>query len=112
MPTAALGWGNHAPDKPLEPIRFERRDLRADDVAIRITYAGICHSDLHHCRGDWGEVPYPAIPGHEIVGEVTAVGPEVTRVQVGQTVAVGTIVDSCLQCRECTDGLLHDSVAT
>lgn len=104
MPSQALGWGTHAPDKPLEPIRFERRDLRADDVAIRITHAGICHSDLHHCRGDWGEVPYPAIPGHEIVGVVTAVGPDVTRLKVGDTVAVGTIVDSCLSCRECNDG--------
>lgn len=104
MPTQALGWGVRASDQPLEPIRFERRDLRADDVAIRITYAGICHSDLHHCRGDWGPPKLPAIPGHEIVGTVTAVGPEVTRHKVGDTVAVGTIVDSCLHCRECKDG--------
>jgi uncharacterized zinc-type alcohol dehydrogenase-like protein len=104
MPTQALGWGTRTPSQTLEPIRFERRDLRADDVAIRITYAGICHSDLHHCRGDWGDIRLPAIPGHEIVGEVTAVGPEVSRIKVGDTVAVGTIVDSCLQCRECKDG--------
>ena len=104
MPTQALGWGTRTPGQTLEPIRFERRDLRPDDVAIRITYAGICHSDLHHCRGDWGTPRLPAIPGHEIVGEVTAVGPEVTRIKVGDTVAVGTIVDSCLECRECKDG--------
>lgn len=104
MPTQALGWGTHAGDQPLEPIRFERRDLRADDVAIRITYAGICHSDLHAARGDWGGTRYPIIPGHEIVGVVTATGPEATRFKVGDTVAVGTVIDSCLKCRECDDG--------
>ena len=104
MPTNALGWGTRTPSQTLEPIRFERRDLRADDVAIRITYAGICHSDLHHCRGDWGNPKMPAIPGHEIVGVVTAVGPEVTAHKVGDTVAVGTVIDSCLSCRECDEG--------
>ena len=104
MGTAALGWGTEAPDQPLKPMRFERRELRPDDVAIRITYAGICHSDLHQCRNDWGNSRYPVIPGHEIVGVVTAVGPEVARHRVGDTVAVGTIVDSCLRCQECHDG--------
>src|SRR6478752_9777910 len=82
-PTIAKGWGTDAPDQPLRPIEFERRALRPDDVAIKITYAGICHSDLHTIRGDWGEPARPAIPGHEIVGRVTAIGSEVTRHRVG-----------------------------
>ena len=67
----AKGWGTDAPDQPLRPMEFERRALRPDDVAIKITYAGICHSDLHTCRNDWGGTRYPVIPGHEIVGTVT-----------------------------------------
>jgi uncharacterized zinc-type alcohol dehydrogenase-like protein len=85
-------------------MEIERRALRPDDVAIRITYSGICHSDLHQCRNDWHGTIYPIVPGHEIIGEVTAVGPEVTKYKVGDTVAVGTIVDSDLTCRECVDG--------
>jgi threonine dehydrogenase-like Zn-dependent dehydrogenase len=73
-------------------MEFERRALRPNDVAIKITYAGICHSDLHTCRNDWGGTRYPVIPGHEIVGIVTAIGDEVTRHRVGDTVAV-TFVD-------------------
>jgi alcohol dehydrogenase (NADP+) len=83
---------------------ISRRDLRADDVAIRITYAGICHSDLHTARNDWGGSRYPVVPGHEIVGEVTAVGPDVTLHQVGDTVAVGCMVDSCMACTQCNEG--------
>ena len=75
-PTPAKGWGTDAPDQPLRPMDFERRALRANDVAIKITYAGICHSDLHTCRNDWHNSQYPVIPGHEIVGTVTAVGNE------------------------------------
>ena len=71
MPTQAKGWGTDAADQPLKPMEFERRDLRADDVAIRISHAGICHSDLHTCRNDWGGSAYPVVPGHEIVGTVT-----------------------------------------
>ena len=85
-------------------MEFERRALRPDDVAIKITYAGICHSDLHTCRNDWGGTRYPVIPGHEIVGTVTAVGDEVTRHQVGDTVAVGCMVDSCMECDQCLEG--------
>jgi uncharacterized zinc-type alcohol dehydrogenase-like protein len=104
MPTEARGWGTEAADQPLKPLNFERRDLRPDDVSIRITHAGICHSDLHQCRNDWHNSRYPVVPGHEIVGIVTAVGENVTRHKVGDTVAVGTIVDSCLECVECRDG--------
>jgi alcohol dehydrogenase (NADP+) len=103
-PTPAKGWGTDAPDQPLRPMEFERRALRPDDVAIKITYAGICHSDLHTVRGDWPGTVYPSIPGHEIVGRVTAIGSEVTRHQVGDTVAVGCMVDSCMACDQCLAG--------
>jgi uncharacterized zinc-type alcohol dehydrogenase-like protein len=103
-PTPAKGWGADAPDQPLRPMEFERRALRPDDVAIRITHAGICHSDLHTARNDWGGTHYPVIPGHEIVGEVTAVGSEVTRHRVGDIVAVGCMVDSCMECDQCLEG--------
>jgi|SRR4051794_6183408 len=104
QPTVAKAWGTDAADQPLKPMEIERRALRGDDVAIRITYAGICHSDLHQCRNDWGGTIYPIVPGHEIIGEVTAVGPKVTKHKVGDTVAVGTIVDADLTCRECLAG--------
>ena len=103
-PTKAIGWGTYASDQPLQPIEFERRPLRPDDVAIKITYAGICHSDLHTVRGDWGEPARPCIPGHEIVGRVTAIGSEVTRHRVGDLVAVGCMVDSCMTCDQCLEG--------
>jgi uncharacterized zinc-type alcohol dehydrogenase-like protein len=104
MPTPAKGWGTDAADQPLRPMEFERRDLRPDDVAIKISHAGICHSDLHTCRNDWLGTQYPVIPGHEIVGTVTAIGDEVTRHRVGDTVAVGCMVDSCMECDQCLAG--------
>ena len=104
MGTTAIGWGTDAPDQPLKPIVFERRDLRPDDVAIEISHSGICHSDLHTCRNDWRGSRYPVIPGHEIVGKVTAIGDEVTRHRVGDTVAVGCMVDSCMECDQCLEG--------
>ena len=104
MPTKAKGWGTNAADQPLRPMEFERRDLRDDDVAIEISYAGICHSDLHTARNDWGGTRYPNIPGHEIVGKVTAVGNKVTRHAVGDLVAVGCTVDSCMACDQCLEG--------
>ncbi|HUP66749.1 MAG TPA: NAD(P)-dependent alcohol dehydrogenase [Sphingomicrobium sp.] len=103
-PTTAKGWGTDAADQPLRPMEFERRALRPDDVAIKITYAGICHSDLHTVRGDWSGTVYPSIPGHEIVGRVTAIGSEVTRHRVGDIVAVGCMVDSCMTCDQCLAG--------
>ena len=104
MPTPATGWGTDAADLPLKPMQFERRDLRPDDVAIRISHAGICHSDLHTCRNDWGSSVYPVVPGHEIVGTVTAIGAVVTKHAVGDTVAVGCMVDSCMACDQCLEG--------
>ncbi|MEO6112910.1 MAG: NAD(P)-dependent alcohol dehydrogenase, partial [Sphingomicrobium sp.] len=104
MPTQAKGWGTDAADQPLKPISFERRDLRANDVAIKISHCGICHSDLHMARNDWGMSRYPMVPGHEIVGTVTEVGGDVSRYRVGDKVAVGCLVDSCRECAQCASG--------
>jgi len=89
---------------PLVPKLFERRALRPDDVCIAIAYCGVCHSDAHQVHNDWNNTVYPCVPGHEIVGHVTAVGPEVTRYKVGDRVAVGCLVDSCQQCEPCSQG--------
>jgi uncharacterized zinc-type alcohol dehydrogenase-like protein len=86
---------------PLEPYSFERRDLRADDVQVHIRYCGVCHSDLHQARDEWGGSMYPMVPGHEIVGEVVAVGSSVTRFSPGDWVGVGVMVDSCCNCSSC-----------
>ncbi len=98
------GYAARAADTPLAPFAFERRDLRPEDVAIEILYCGVCHSDLHQARNDWGGSEYPLVPGHEIVGRVTAVGDTVTRHKVGDAVAVGCMVDSCLHCDQCHKG--------
>ncbi|MGL5931025.1 MAG: NAD(P)-dependent alcohol dehydrogenase, partial [Dermatophilaceae bacterium] len=84
---------------------IERRDLRPDDVRIAIAYAGICHSDIHTVREEWGEVRFPITVGHEIAGTVLAVGSEVTRHTVGDRVGVGVLVDSCDTCAPCKDGI-------
>lgn len=88
----------------LLPKQFERRELRADDVAIDIAYCGVCHSDVHQVNNDWNNTVYPCVPGHEIVGHVTAVGPAVTRYKPGDRVAVGCMVDSCGECEACLQG--------
>jgi uncharacterized zinc-type alcohol dehydrogenase-like protein len=104
MPTAATGWGVESPTDRPHPIRFERRELRPDDVAITISHCGICHSDLHFAHDDWGMSSYPMIPGHEIVGTVAAVGASVARYRQGDRVGVGCLVDSCQKCEFCTAG--------
>jgi uncharacterized zinc-type alcohol dehydrogenase-like protein len=86
---------------PLARFEFNRRELRGNDVAIEILYCGVCHSDLHQARNDWGATMYPIVPGHEIVGRVTGVGKDVTRYKAGDAVAVGCIVDSCGHCDQC-----------
>lgn len=101
----AKGYAAHDATSPLAPFSFERRELRADDVAIDILYCGVCHSDLHFAHDDWGMAAYPVVPGHEIVGRVTAVGPEVTHYKEGDLVGVGCMVDSCRHCQACNDGL-------
>ncbi len=90
---------------PLAPFSFERRSPGAQDVAIDILYCGVCHSDLHTARGEWPGTIYPCVPGHEIVGRVTAVGAGVTKVKVGDLVGVGCMVDSCRSCPSCGEGL-------
>lgn len=99
-----VGYAAHSPDAHMVPYHFERRDLRANDVAIEILYSGICHSDLHTVNGDWGPQPYPLVPGHEIVGRVLEVGPDVKKYKEGDHVAVGCLVDSCRECDQCHDG--------
>lgn len=89
---------------PLQPLAIERRALRPDDVAIDILYCGVCHSDLHQVRNDWGGSRYPMVPGHEIIGRVRAVGSAVARLKVGDAVGVGCMVDSCRQCDQCAHG--------
>lgn len=98
-------WGAPAGDKPLEPMDIERRTPGAHDVQIEIAFCGVCHSDLHTVRSEWGGTLYPCVPGHEIVGQVTAVGAQVTRFKVGQTVGVGCLVGSCKRCPSCAEGL-------
>lgn len=93
-----------AAGQPLAPTTIERRDVGPADVLIEIQWAGICHSDIHTVRGDWGPQPFPVVPGHEIVGTVTEVGSEVTRHQVGDRVGVGCIVNSCGECATCLRG--------
>ena len=101
--TATATWAATAPESGLAPLTIDRRELRAEDVAIDIAFCGVCHSDLHAARNDWGRTTYPFVPGHEIVGIVSAVGAGVTKFAVGDRVAIGTIVDSCRHCDACAD---------
>ena len=98
-------YGAHAADKPLQPIDIERRAPGPHDVQIDIAYCGVCHSDLHTVRSEWGGTQYPCVPGHEIVGHVSAVGGDVTGFKVGDTVGVGCLVGSCQHCASCDEGL-------
>jgi alcohol dehydrogenase (NADP+) len=97
-------YGAYAGDRPLKSIEIERRQSGPNDVQIEIAYCGVCHSDLHQVRSEWGGTIYPCVPGHEIVGHVSAVGSEVTKFKVGDTVGVGCMVDSCQRCISCDDG--------
>jgi len=99
-----IGYAAQSAKSPLAPFHFERRDLRDNDVQMEVLYCGVCHSDLHTARNDWGWSAYPVIPGHEIVGIVTAVGPDVTGFKAGDHVAVGCMVDSCQHCGQCHAG--------
>lgn len=101
----ARGYAALSADTPLKPFEFQRRDLGAHDVLIEILFCGICHSDIHQARGEWGNSTWPMVPGHEIVGRVQEVGPKVTRFARGAIVGVGCFVDSCRTCRSCKDGL-------
>jgi len=102
QPTPA--YAVHAPDAPLVPWSVDRREPGPKDVRIEILYCGVCHSDLHFARNEWGFSQYPLVPGHEIVGVVEAVGSEVTKYQVGDRVGVGCMVNSCRTCASCQEG--------
>ncbi|MGA9422180.1 MAG: NAD(P)-dependent alcohol dehydrogenase [Rhodanobacteraceae bacterium] len=91
-------------DQPLGPLTIERRTPGPHDVQIDILYCGVCHSDLHTARNDWKMTQYPSVPGHEIVGKVTAIGDQVSAFKVGDTVGVGCMVDSCQHCASCAEG--------
>ncbi|STU99693.1 oxidoreductase, zinc-binding dehydrogenase family [Klebsiella pneumoniae subsp. pneumoniae] len=97
--------GTYSASQPLESMAITRRDPGPQDVQIAIAYCGVCHSDLHQARSEWAGTLYPCVPGHEIVGRVTAVGNAVSRYAVGDLVGVGCMVDSCQQCEECAEGL-------
>nr|WP_159465270.1 NAD(P)-dependent alcohol dehydrogenase [Scandinavium goeteborgense] len=100
-----LGYAAQNPTTPLAPFSFDRREPRPDDVTIEVLYCGVCHSDLHQARNDWGFSTYPLVPGHEIVGRVTAIGDSVTKFKPGDLAAIGCMVDSCRTCSPCKDGL-------
>ena len=91
--------------KPLVPFNFDRRELRPNDVALEIQYAGICHSDIHQAREEWGPAIFPMVPGHEIAGVVSEIGSAVTKFKVGDRIGVGVFIDSCRKCSSCKAGL-------
>jgi uncharacterized zinc-type alcohol dehydrogenase-like protein len=102
---ATPAYAAKGPDAPLAPFQIQRREPRPQDVQIEILYCGVCHSDLHMARNEWGQTIYPVVPGHEIVGRVTAVGNKVTKFRTGDLAGVGVIVDSCRECANCRKGL-------
>lgn len=101
----AKGYATHSANDMLAPFDFERREPQDGDVVIEILYCGVCHSDIHTARNEWGGTQYPCVPGHEIIGRVTKIGNNVTHVNVGDMVGVGCLVDSCRECHSCLDGL-------
>ena len=105
MTMKVLGFAAQSASAALSPLRFERRDLRPDDVEIEILYCGVCHSDLHMARNDWGWSFYPIVPGHEIIGRVVSVGAAVSKFKIGERVGIGCMVDSCQHCSPCEQGL-------
>ena len=103
--TLAKGYAAQSATTNLAPWSFERRDVKPHDVQFDILYCGVCHSDLHQVRNEWGNSMYPMVPGHEIVGKVTKVGAEVKKFKVGDLAGVGCLVDSCRTCENCKQGL-------
>ena len=101
---ASKGYAALSAETPLAPFDFKRRDPGPTEIAIDILFCGVCHSDLHMARNEWGNAIYPMVPGHEIVGRVTAIGNAITKFSVGQVAAVGVIVDSCRDCAPCNSG--------
>ena len=103
--TNVKAFGTTAADAPLKQMNIQRRENTAKDIEIEILYCGVCHSDLHTARNDWGMTIYPTVPGHEIVGKITNVGSEVTKLKVGDFAAVGCLVGSCGECDSCKHDL-------
>jgi uncharacterized zinc-type alcohol dehydrogenase-like protein len=101
----AKAFATQSNTSPLGPFSIQRRDPGPRDVEMKILFCGVCHSDLHIARNEWGGTTYPCVPGHEIVGRVTRVGKAVKKFKEGDTVAVGCMVDSCRQCESCKEGL-------
>ncbi|MBI3548426.1 MAG: NAD(P)-dependent alcohol dehydrogenase [Elusimicrobia bacterium] len=101
----AKGYAVRSPNSPLEPFRFTRRDVGERDIRVEIAFCGICHSDIHQARDEWGGSAYPMVPGHEIVGRVTQVGRKVRGFKAGDTAGIGCMVDSCRRCPSCRRGL-------
>ncbi|MBS0290150.1 MAG: NAD(P)-dependent alcohol dehydrogenase [Proteobacteria bacterium] len=99
------GYAATDANKPLGPFQFERREPREKEVLIEITHCGVCHSDIHQARNEWGKSIFPMVPGHEIIGKVTRVGPNVSKFKAGDLVGVGCLVDSCRSCGSCKEGL-------
>ncbi len=99
--TSVKAYGTDSPEAELIQMNIERREVTSKDVGIDILYCGVCHSDLHFARNDWGMTQYPVVPGHEIVGRVTHVGDGVSKYKKGDLVAVGCLVDSCRSCKNC-----------
>ena len=102
--TKALGYAAQTKTSPLTPFDFQRRDVGPADVQIEILFCGVCHSDIHQVRDEWGGSIYPMVPGHEIVGRVTHVGAQVKKLKAGDLAGVGCMVDSCRQCATCREG--------
>lgn len=103
--TATKAYAAYTATTPLAPYEFNRREVRPNDVQIEILYCGVCHSDLHQARAEWGNHIFPMVPGHEIVGKVIKVGNAVTKFKVGDTAGVGVMVDSCRVCKNCKNDL-------
>jgi len=103
--TKAHGFAAQSATSPLTAFNFERRELRPHDIQIEILYCGVCHSDIHTVRNEWKNSTYPVVPGHEIVGRIIKTGSDVKAFKAGDTVAVGTMVDSCRKCPSCQEGL-------
>ena len=99
------GYAATSSAAPLAPYSFERREPKETDVVVEIKYCGICHSDIHNARNEWGGTTYPVVPGHEIAGVVTAIGSKVTKHKIGDRVGIGCLVDSCRTCASCKEDL-------
>ena len=106
------GYAAASAKSSLSPYSFERREPREHDVAIDIKFCGICHSDIHQARDEWGGAIFPMVPGHEIAGVVTAVGSQVTKYKIGDNVGVGCYVDTCRTCAPCQQGFEHFCIYT